>query len=503
MTPALRRPHLVVVNWKDLEHPQAGGAEVFCENVAKELVALGFKVTLLAGGSPGLGARAERDGYAIRRLGTTYTAYPLVLAWLFKHRRRIDGVIDSQNGIPFFAPLALPRDVPSVMLIHHVHQEQFGMYFRPLMAKVGRLLEGPISRYVYGRRAVCTVSPSSRTEIRRQLRFKGPIFVVPNGCEGATVDGAPTPIHGERAATPTIACVGRLVPHKRWHLLIEAAAELSDQVPDLKVDLIGAGPLHESLTDLVRERGLQDVVRLHGFVSAQERDRLLARSWLTVSTSIGEGWGLSMIEAATLGVPAVAIDVPGLRDSVLDGVTGWLTPEDGLGATLKDALTTLAEPHDAGAYADRCRRWAGSLRWSATAERLHAVLAAEAARLVGDAPRTSGRLDIATIVTLDAAAAAQVDLQLLSHTDQSTFCATCVEHAPGPRRLLLHGVDEQDALARLAAAGLEVHTAEIALDLCRPRDLLSWHGAGITHSHLALTSRRCPAPLPAATLRSA
>ena len=90
-------------------------------------------------------------------------------------------VVDCQNGIPFFSPLFAGTDVPVVQVIHHVHQDQFATRFPAPVAALGRFLEGPATRRVYGPRAVVAVSPSTRQELRRRLRFRGPIFVVPNG----------------------------------------------------------------------------------------------------------------------------------------------------------------------------------------------------------------------------------------------------------------------------------------------------------------------------------
>ena len=360
--------HVVIVNWKDGTHGAAGGAEVYCEAVARELAGLGLRVTLLAARPDGVPACSEIDGYTVRRMGGTYGVYLLVLLWLLRHRRQIDAVIDSQNGIPFFTPLAVRRTTPVVLLIHHVHQEQFALYFSPGMAAVGRWLERRGSQLVYRDRAVCAVSPSSRTEIRRRLGLRGPIFVAPNG-----TDELSPPLDAmARSLTPTVACVGRLVPHKRWDMAVDVAAQLRADLPDVHVDIAGTGPELARLQVLIAERGLADTVTLHGFVSSAERERLLSRAWLTLSSSVGEGWGLSIVEAAAHGVPAVALDVPGLRDSVRDGETGWLTEPDEFATTVRAALLMLAEPACAAAYARRCRTWAASLRWSATAERLHA-----------------------------------------------------------------------------------------------------------------------------------
>ncbi len=466
---------LVITNWKDTRHPAAGGAEVFCENLARELVALGHQVTLLVSRPQGLPRREYRDDITVRRMGGTFTVYPLVLLWLLLHRRRVDAVIDSQNGIPFFTPLVVRRRCPAILLIHHVHQQQFALYFSGAMARVGRWLEGPVSRRVYGARTVCAVSPSSRQAVRQQLRLRGEVQVIPNGSGGVAAVAT-------RAAAPTICCVGRLVPHKRWHLLLEAVRTVAADVDGLRVELVGTGSEAPRLARLVDHYGLSEVVRLHGYLDAAERDRLLGSAWLTVSTSVGEGWGLSMIEAAARGVPAVAIDVPGLRDSVRDGVTGWLTGVDQLAGTVSTALGTLRDPAEQQRLSEACLRWAGSLSWVAAAQRFSVVLDAEQGRLTARPERRRARTDLATVVTLTHSSARSLALSRLRITDQTTFCPRCLGGLLSPPRVLLHGTDEHRAVSALRRCGA---TEAVAARVLRPNELLSWAGPAPAHSMIA------------------
>lgn len=479
--------HVVVLNWKDGHHPEAGGAEVFCENVARELAADGIRVTYLTSRPRGHAAHDTADGYVVRRLGGTYGVYLLALLWLFKHRAGIDAVIDSQNGIPFFSPLAVGRRVAVTQLIHHVHQDQFGMYFPAPVAAFGRLLEGPVARRVYGERAVCAVSPSTRTEIRRRLRLRGPVYVTPNGHRPS---GAP-PV--PRADRPTITCVGRVTTHKRLELLIDAVGTVRASVPDLVVNIVGAGPASDDLRARVDRAGLGDHVVLHGFVSAARRDELAGAAWLTVSTSVGEGWGLSVIEAAAQGVPAVALDVPGLRDSVRDGLTGWLCAEADLATSIVAALDLLRDEQQADRIAEACRAWASSLRWSSTASRLTSVLTAETRGGVTARRRRRARQDSVTAVTLSRDVARGIDTTRLRTTDQATFCAACVDRIDGPWMLLLSGADEFGAAAAMSRLGVNPLSAGVSIELCRSTRLVQWHGGAVPHNDLThQTEERCP-----------
>jgi glycosyltransferase involved in cell wall biosynthesis len=123
------------------------------------------------------------------------------------------------------------------------------------------------------------------------------------------------------------------------------------------VDIAGTGPARAGLEEQVLRLGLEKTVSLPGRVPEQTKSDLLSQAWLTVTPSLAEGWGLTVLEANTLGTPALAYDVPGLRDSVRDGKTGWLVPSGhDLTAALIKALHELADPARQRSYADQSRR---------------------------------------------------------------------------------------------------------------------------------------------------
>jgi glycosyltransferase involved in cell wall biosynthesis len=249
------------------------------------------------------------------------------------------------------------------------------MYFRWPMNQVGRLLEGKVSARLYQRTPFVAVSPSTRAEMRHQLGITAPIHIVPNGVR------AMPPSTVSRSAAPEIAVVTRLVPHKRFHLLIEALPSLLRRWPDLRVIIAGDGPARAALQAEARRLGVERTVSLPGRVPDQVKADLLSRAWLTVAPSLAEGWGLTVMEANSLGTPAVAYDVPGLRDSVRDGLTGWLVPPDrDLAMPLANVLTELSGPARREAMAAEATRWARRFSWDASTERMAGVLLSEIGR---------------------------------------------------------------------------------------------------------------------------
>jgi glycosyltransferase involved in cell wall biosynthesis len=455
-----RGRHIVICNWRDLSHPNAGGAELYCERIAARFFELGARVTILAARYPGCRNRTNTAFGSIRRVGGPLSVYPMALLWLVLRRASIDAVIDSQNGIPFFAPLALRRETPVTLLIHHVHQQQFALYFPPWLAFIGRLLENQVSAKVYGRSAVCVVSPSSRTDVRKKLSFEGPVYVTPCG-QDLPLD---RPAH--KTTEPSLIYVGRLVRQKRLDLLVAQMPAVLDRFANAHLHIVGDGEEQQALKEQAIKLGLDPHVTFHGRVPDHRRDELLASSWLFVSPSRAEGWGMSVMEAAAHGVPAVSYRVAGLQDAILENETGWLVEEGtSLAPAICDALNELNSERREE-IAEACRGRARRFSWSATAERLLGVLASERERLVHplfDRRQTS---DAATVATVSRSAFSIELLQGLRRQDQARFGTNEVD-------LLLVGTDEEGAMRAFRRLGLPLEHLR-GLRVARSSDLIGW-----------------------------
>lgn len=392
------RALFVILNWRDLKHPDAGGAEMVCERLARTFAGRGYEVVLLSAAVRGENRKDKLDGYTIIRRGSSFTVYPWALLWLARRRNRIIGVIDSQNGIPFFSPLVLRPRTPVLMLLHHIHQDQFSLYFSRCMAVIGRWLERYGSRLVYRDRTVVAVSPSTRANARRTLGLKGDIVVVPPGSDTAI---SPRVSSRERSEHESIVCVGRLVAHKRTASIVEAIHPLLDEFPRIKVHLVGNGPERTVIEALIQSMNLQDHVIVHGSVSPAERDRILRTAWMSINASAGEGWGLSVVEANAAGIPVLAYRRPGLRDSIRDGATGWLIDDDQpLSAAIARALRQMGDKEAAAAMTMRSRQWASQFTWDKMADQILALLAAEKGRLAHAPNNRRTMTDLSTVVRI-------------------------------------------------------------------------------------------------------
>ena len=448
-TERLAGKQLLILNWRDVQHPQSGGAEQYMHQIAVRWVKAGASVTWVTGRGPNQAPQDVIDGIMVIRAGGPLGLYGRAALWMLLKGRTFDGVIDCQNGIPFFSPLFLPRSTPIVQVVHHVHQDQFATRFASPLAAVGRFLEKDVARMVYGQRSIAAVSLSTRIELRRRLGYTGPIFVVPNGTTGLP------PEVGPRDPDPTITVVSRLVPHKRLDLLLGQISVAVEAIPNLRVNIVGDGTEKERLQKIAADLNLLSNVTFHGYQPNAVRDGLLSRAWITASTSAAEGWGCSVIEANAWGVPCVALRVPGIRDSVVDGKTGWLVDDQrDFGATLIRVLKETGDVESARSITQACRDWAARFTWDRSAALLAGVLIEEVGATGGmPAQRRRARSDMSSLVRFPTPADFDPSVSLRATDEVMAYGAETT--------VLLNGCDEIDAIGVLRRMG--IFDAEIRL----------------------------------------
>jgi glycosyltransferase involved in cell wall biosynthesis len=357
---------VLILNWRDTRHPQGGGSEVFVEEVARRLAGRGRKVTVFCGAYPGAAREETLAGVRFVRRGSWRTVYLWAAAYHLMGRfGPHDVVVDVQNAIPFFSPMYCGR--PVVVLVHHVHREQWEMIFSRRTSRIGWWVESRLSPWLYRRARYVTVSEASRDDLAALGVDPGRVTIVHNG--------APDPLPGpvaRRTREPSILFLGRLVPHKRIELVLRAAADLRDEFPGLSVHVAGQGAWDSRLAREAERLGVTDVVRFDGFVPDDVKVRLLRESWTLAIPSVKEGWGLAVVEAAAEGTPAVASRSGGLAESVVDGATGVLAADyEGFVDGLRRVLSSPELRDRLGAAA---RERAARFRWDDTASAFESVL---------------------------------------------------------------------------------------------------------------------------------
>jgi glycosyltransferase involved in cell wall biosynthesis len=357
---------LLLLNWRDLQHPEAGGAEKYLVEIAEGLAARGHDVTFRTSWYPGSLHNETVNGVHYVRRGGKYTIYPRALAAQLGRRHRADIVVDVQNGVPYLTPLI--RRGPVVNLVHHVHREQWPVIFPGRVASVGWWLESRLAPRIYRRQQYVAVSDATRRELGGLGITPERVDIIHNGTDLVSLDGI------EKTAHPSIVVLGRLVPQKRVDLAIEATGRLREIFPDLTLTIAGTGWWEPQLRDLVEELDLVDRVHFAGHVSQEEKHQLLARSWVQALPSLKEGWGLVIVEAGIHGTPTVAFrEAGGTADAIRDGETGILTDE-GLEAFTEGLASLLGDDalrHDMGTQA---AEWARRFSWGQAIDRWEELL---------------------------------------------------------------------------------------------------------------------------------
>jgi len=360
--------NILALNWRCTRHPQAGGAEVNLFEQAKRWVEDGHEVTVFCS-DPGREHAPERDeiidGIKVMRRGGRFTVYPHAAVFMLLNSRRFDRVLDIANGIPFFAPLFSTR--PAVLLIHHVHDRQWFAEFTLPLATVGWFLERRVVPILYGRRPVIAVSPTTRDALIKTGVRGSRIRIVYNGVE-LPERSSKRAYSGERR----IAYVGRIKRYKRLDRLVRMMPALSEEFPDVHLDIAGSGDDRPRIEALIEELGMGARITVHGFVDDEKKAEILGRAAVFATPSMHEGWGLSVIEANAHGCPAVAFDVPGLRAAIRPGETGRIAEDDS--SFLKALAFFLRDAVARRRYSEAAERWAGRFTWEASARETLEIL---------------------------------------------------------------------------------------------------------------------------------
>lgn len=126
-----------------------------------------------------------------------------------------------------------------------------------------------------------------------------------------------------------ILCVGRLVPAKGQHILIQAVNRLVKQGENVTLRLVGDGPDRDSLRAMVQDLGLTERVLLEGPVNQDKIQKFYQQADAFVLPSFAEGIPVVLMEAMAIEVPCVTTRITGIPELIRDGIDGLLvTPSD-------------------------------------------------------------------------------------------------------------------------------------------------------------------------------
>lgn len=201
-----------------------------------------------------------------------------------------------------------------------------------------RALE-PVTRAVVTRADVVVSVSQDLAKYMRTVMGVPNVTVIPNGVD---VDE----FHPSTSARPALALfsISRLVPRKNIHVLIAAVEHLVKEGAELTLVVAGTGPEEDRIRRMAQR--LPGVVRFLGFVDEARKRRLLSEIDVFVQLSTREGLSIATLEALASGVPCVVSNLPGVREPITPGHTGWYVddPEDvqSVISVLRDALAHRA-----------------------------------------------------------------------------------------------------------------------------------------------------------------
>jgi len=371
------------------------------------------------------GAGAEDSGTRYVGVGARLTVFREALGYLRSHGGTFDRVVESVSTRPFAAHRIVGDR--AVALYMQTAEEVWGREFLLPISWLGQHVLEPLWIRRMRNARVIAISESTAVALRR--RGVHSEAIIPPGCDPPHV----TRPRVAPSAAPRLLWIGRLVRTKLPGDAIAAFNRVRTVMPGATLDLVGGGYLEAEI-----QGQHHPGVTVHGFIDEVAKASLLSRADLLLLPGTREGWGMVAMEAASYGVPVVAYDIPGLRDSVLDGTTGVLVRPrpDAMGLA---SATLLREADSWVRISQAGQMRAKEFTWDRAASALLSVLSDRSRRL-----DRLGSIEYGTVATPSTGRAS------VTHLDPPV----------GGRKLLVRGADHTLRLGTgsVAARSVKLHS---------------------------------------------
>ena len=320
----------------DLYKPHMSGVTNFIALNKRMMEQAGHNVYVFTFGDPDF---VDDETNVIRSPGIPLaeTGAYLSLSYPKRTRRLLQSMDLVHAHHPFLsARLAIrycrPFNIPIVFTNHTRYDLYAQAYLPALPDQVGTAVLQAYMPWLC-REMDLVIAPSAGLErVLVGLGVQSPIVVLPNGVDLAPFRQAHEPLSPESLGLMPggviLIYVGRLSPEKNLAFLVRAFGGVAAAYPETRLLLVGEGPERDNLEDQVSRSRLRGRVGFTGLVEYADLPAYLATADAFVTASVTEVHPLSVIEAMASGLPVLGIASPGIEDTIEDGLTGYLSPDD-------------------------------------------------------------------------------------------------------------------------------------------------------------------------------
>jgi len=362
---------ILILNWRDMNHPKAGGAEFVTMQHARLWVKLGHSVTWITSGYSGTKRHELIEGVEFIRQAGSWSIYLIAPFYLLLFSHRFDVIVDEVHGIPFYSPLFTRS--PVVVFIHEIANEIWDYMFVFPLNKIGKLLE-KLYFWLYRNNYFWTDAISTVDELVAYGIPRRHCYAIPCPPEKLTFPDL------DKEKKPTYIFLSRLVRMKGVEEVIKAFAFISTVQNNAQLWIVGNGDSAyvERLKEMVNDYHINPFVKFWGKVDQKTKMKLLAKAHLLLHASVKEGWGLVVLEAALAGTPTVAYNVSGLKDVVIHNVSGIVLLKNSPQEMAQSVVRLVNDNNSYQRMRQAGKKWAKSLSWDTTARQSMALLEAAA-----------------------------------------------------------------------------------------------------------------------------
>jgi len=354
--------NILAINWRDIKNPEMGGAEIHFHEIFKRIVDKGHKVTLFSHQFKNAKQEEIIDGIVVKRIGNKFLFNRQFKKYYLNNLQsnNYDLVVDDISKIPLNTPNYINK--PIVGILHHIHGNS--LY---------KEIPFPLAYYIiqkekqipanYNTVPIFTVSKSTSNELIELGFPQNKIGILHNAIEQDLFEK----IKIKKSETPLLTYIGRIKKYKNIEKVIDTIPYLKTNFPNIKLIIGGSGDHLENLKKYVAKLNLENNIEFKGFLSEEEKAKLLGQAWVFVTMAEKEGWGITVIEANAMKTLAIGSDVPGLKDSIKNNETGFLVPLNDSKKLSERIEKLFLDKNELNIISDKAYNWSKEFSWDNSA----------------------------------------------------------------------------------------------------------------------------------------